>query len=145
MTDSESIHSLPYTLMMDLSISLTDCFPWPEKSQILVFLIGRSYCAAFPGFCGKQASEIKAKPGTIWSMMSSTDSGFKMSIELNNKAVGSECFQNIQNQDLSRANLINVHANVCLCKQENSEYSSKHQLCLLFNLSIQLKKLFALC
>lgn len=78
--------------MMDLSISLTDCFPWPEKSQILVFLIGRSYCAAFPGFYGKQASEIKAKPGTIWSMMSSTDSGLKMSIGLN-KAIGSEHFQ----------------------------------------------------
>lgn len=77
---------------MDLSIPLTDCFPWPEKSQILIFFIGRSYCAAFPGFYGKQASEIKAKPGTIWSMMSSTDSGLKISIGLN-KAIRSECFQ----------------------------------------------------
>lgn len=78
--------------MTDPSISLTDCFPWPEKSQLLIFFIGRSYCTAFPGFYGKQASEIKAKPGTIWSTMSSTDSGLKMSIGLN-KVIRSERFQ----------------------------------------------------
>lgn len=107
------------------------------------FFIGRTYCAAFSGFYGKQTSEIKAKPGTIWSMMSSTDSGLKMSIGLN-KAIRSERFQTMQDEDLSRVNLINVHANVCLCR-EKLQYSSKHQLGMLIELCIRLKKLFALC
>lgn len=79
----------------DGSFNITD---WllPLATEILdfnlFFFMGRSYCAAFPGFYSKQASEIKAKPGTIWSMMSSTESGLKMSLGPN-KAIRSECFQ----------------------------------------------------
>lgn len=77
----------------DGSFNITDwLLPLAREISACNFFIGRSYCTAFPGFYGKQASEIKAKPGTIWSMMSSTDSGLKMSIGLN-KVIRSERFQ----------------------------------------------------
>lgn len=77
----------------DGSFNITDwLLPLAREISDFNFFIGRSYCAAFPGFYGKQASEIKAKPGTIWSMMSSTERGLKMSVGLN-KAIRSECFQ----------------------------------------------------
>lgn len=58
--------------------------PLARETSAFNFLLEEVTVVPFPGFYGKQASEIKAKPGTIWSMMSPADSGLKMSIRLNN-------------------------------------------------------------
>lgn len=93
MFDWFRIYSFLALYFDDGSFNITDwLLPSAREISDFNFFIGRSYCAAFPGFYGKQASEIKAKPGTIWSMMSSTDSGLKMSVGLN-KAIRSERLQ----------------------------------------------------